>query len=128
MADLPARERFDERAVHAAGRPTTWAEWAYFDGDPAVTGPGSDVFEWALDVTARFYSDEWFAQSINCFDCLVMNISDWPLRNPPAVVRFLERAARLHLMPTEARARLRPSPSLTSDEFTHRNLQSRNRL
>lgn len=105
--------------LHAPRRPTTWAEWAYFDGDPAVTGPGSDVFEWALNITAGFYADDWFAESINRFDCPVMNISDWPLRNPNAVVRFLERAARLQLMPPEARKALRPSVSLTSDEFTH---------
>lgn len=105
--------------LHAPRRPTTWAEWAYFDGDPAVTDLGSDVFEWALSVTTEFYSDDWFAESINRFDCPVMKISNWPLRNPHAVVRLLERATRLQLMPTEAREALRPSVSLTSDEFTH---------
>lgn len=112
----------DKSRTHPHRVPRSWKEWAYFFGEPAVSGQGSDVFEWAVETLRDFYSDEWFNASIERFDCPVMNMWDAALRNPSAVVRLIERACRIGLLSDENRSVLRPPASLSSDGFFHLDL------
>ena len=80
--------------------------------------------QWATDVVADFYGDEWFAECARRRSVPVMSsLYDWPLSSPVALVRHIERAARIALLPEDVRIGpmvangIRRSASL--DEFDH---------
>lgn len=109
----------EARLPHPDRVPRSWDEWVYLSGEPAVSTRGSPVLNWAVATVSGFYSDEWFAASIDRFDCPVMNMWEAGFRNAGAVVRFVERAVRIALLSHENAERLRPGIDLTSEEFRH---------
>lgn len=60
--------------------------------------------EWSVGVVADFYGDEWFAKNARRRSLPVMSsLYDWPLSSPIALVRHIERAARIALLPEPVR-------------------------
>src|SRR5688500_14023443 len=94
-------ERANEPSVPAGAArvPRSWKQWVYSGSDAAVTPRGAEVLEWAIEEVSGFYSDEWFAAAVDRFDCPVFNMWEMSFGNPGAVTRFVERAARIALLP-----------------------------
>ncbi|MHB8438561.1 MAG: hypothetical protein ACYDD4_05285 [Acidimicrobiales bacterium] len=79
---------------------------------------------WAVDVVAGFYSDEWFAANASRRSLPVMSLYDWPLSSPVALVRLIERATRIALLPGDVQGVLSEGPngirrSKGTDDFDH---------
>lgn len=92
-----------------------------------MTEVGFDVVQWATDVASTFYGDEWFARSIDARSHPLFSMYDYPLRNPIAVVRHIERAARIALLPDSVGDILANGvngirESVSVDEFDHLDL------
>jgi len=104
---------------------TCWADWAGPIERVAVQPEGRDLAQWATDVVADFYGDDWFAECAGRRSVPVMSsLYDWPLSSPVALVRHVERAARIALLPEDVRTGLTEGPngirrSASLDEFDH---------
>jgi len=103
---------------------TCWADWAGMIDQAAVTPAGRGVVQWAVDEMAGFYGDEWFARHARARHLPVMSLYDFPLSSPIAVVRLVERAARIALLPNDVSVQLTDGPngirrSPSVDEFEH---------
>lgn len=84
--------------------PRDWQTWGHFGSKPpAVTDIGMPVFEWALGILEQFYGNEWFTDVVNNKKIPFSVPWDWPLSNPLAVVRLLERACRIAILSQETR-------------------------
>lgn len=81
----------------------SWADWAGDLNRAAVHPQGRQTLQWALDAVTEFYGDEWFARYAARRALPVMTATQWPLSTRTAVVRLLERAARLAVAPKEVR-------------------------
>ena len=107
--------------------PRDWRSWAELSEPGAATEVGAEVVQWATDVVATFYGDEWFASNVDTFSHPLFSMYDYPLRNPIAVVRHIERAARIALLPdlvseTLSRGVNGIRRSVSADEFDHLDL------
>ena len=84
--------------------PCDWNSWGYWRSNlPAVTDIGKPIFEWALTVHEEFFGNEWFSKAMEARGNPLMNIWEWPLSNPMAVVFLLERACRIALLEPSVR-------------------------
>lgn len=107
--------------------PTDWHSWAKAPETSAVTSKGWRVVDWATDVVADFYGDDWFRRNLEGFSNPLFSMYDHPLANPIAVVRHIERAARIALLPGDVKEVLSTGPngihlSNSSNDFDHLDL------
>jgi hypothetical protein len=124
MADASNDERVQQLLAQV---PRDWRSWAELSEPGAVTEVGLDVVDWATEVAATFYGDEWFARNIDARSHPLFSMYDYPLRNPIAAVRHIERAARIALLPDSVRDTLSSGVngirrSVSDDEFDHLDL------
>lgn len=103
---------------------TCWTDWAGPVERSAVVPKGRNLAKWAVGVVAAFYGDEWFAAHAIRRSLPVMSLYDWPLSSPVALVRLIERAARIALLPVEVRGVLTEGlngirRSRDSNDFDH---------
>ncbi len=107
---------------------SSWEDWVGPLERTAAFPEGRDLVRWAGQVVAEFYTDGWFARGAASRQLPVMgSLYDWPLSSPLALMRLVERAARIAVLPEASRARLsdgvngiRNSTNVT--EFDHLDL------
>jgi len=88
-----------------------WADWAGDVARAAVVPEGQDLVRWAIDVVRDFYGDQWLARHALMRAIPVISLRDWPLSSPLALVRLIERAARIAVAPPLVRERLAEGPN-----------------
>lgn len=103
---------------------TCWSDWAGPVKDAAIDPRGYELVEWANEVVPAFFTDEWLVNCIRKCTMPLMSIWNWPLSNPHALTRHIERAARIAILPeqpyrvlTEGVNAIRTSTSLA--DFAH---------
>lgn len=107
---------------------STWQDWLGPLERTAAFPEGRDLVRWAGQVVAEFYTDGWFARGSAARQLPVMgSVYDWPLSSPLALIRLVERAARIALLPDTARAMLSEGAngirnSTNSGDFDHLDL------
>lgn len=99
-----------ENVEHRTGL-QNWADWAGDVARAAVVPEGRDLVLWATDVVRDFYGDQWFARHALMRSIPVMSVRDWPLSSPLALVRLIERAARIAVAPPQVRECLAEGPN-----------------
>ena len=77
----------------------TWDGWMRAPADAAVAPAGQPVLRRAVDMLRDLFGETWLADNAAISETVPLMHHDWwPLRNPRAVVRVLELAARAALV------------------------------
>lgn len=97
----------------------TWHGCGSNRGEWPVSPDGRRAVDWALETHRDFFSDEWLTAMCQVGHHPLTSTGCWPLSHHQAIVRLLERAARIATLSPTCRSHL--SAALTRDpaEFQH---------